>query len=73
MKVDVYGRFRLDVVRENGQWTAYRLELGKRIKLSELAIPSDLEAAEIPVFLDDLYHESALPGQRVQILPEVEQ
>jgi hypothetical protein len=65
VKVDVYGRFQLDVVREGQRWVAYRLALGKRIQWNELAIPSKLEAAEICEYLDDLYHEMAKPGQRV--------
>jgi hypothetical protein len=39
MRVDVYGRFQLEIVREADRWTAYLLEPGKRIKLADLAIP----------------------------------
>jgi hypothetical protein len=68
VKVDVFGRFQLDVVREGQRWVVYRLELGKRIPWSELAIPATLEAGEICEYLDDLYHEMAKPGQRVREL-----
>ena len=68
MKVDVYGRFQLEVTRENGQWIAYRLEPGKRIKVPELAIPESLEDGEVTEFLDDLFHEMSKPGQTVRIV-----
>jgi hypothetical protein len=66
VKFDVLGRFKLEVVREQDQWVAYRLEPGKRMKLPELAIPAMLEPLEIAEYLDDLYHEMAKPGQAVR-------
>jgi len=65
MKFDVYGRFRLEVTREEGSWVAYRLEPGKRIKISE-PIPDSLEENEIGAYLDDIYHEMARPNQTVR-------
>ena len=67
MKVNVYGRFTLDVVREGKQWAVYRLEPGKRIKVRDFVVPSSLREAEIGTFLDDIYHELAKPGQTVQL------
>ena len=67
MRFNVYGRFKLDVVREENQWAVYRLELGKRIQVREFLIPSSLREAEIGTFLDDIYHELAKPGQIVQL------
>ena len=66
----MYGRFKLDVVREGNQWAVYRLELGKRIRVREFAIPSSLREAEIGILLDDIYHELARPGQCVQLESE---
>ena len=66
VKFDVFGRLQLDVVREGGLWVAYRLDLGKRMKLNELAIPPNLDASEIGTYLDDLYHEMGRPGQVVR-------
>jgi len=54
VRFNVYGRFKLDVVREGNQWAVYRLELGKRIKVREFTIPSSLREAEIQTFLDDI-------------------
>ena len=70
MLFDVYGRIRLEILREADGWVAYRIEPGKRIKLPELAIPASLSAAELPVYLDDLYHEMAKPGQSVRQMVE---
>jgi hypothetical protein len=68
VKLDVYGRFKLEVVREQSQWVAYKLEVGRRIRWSELVIPSTLDASEIATYLDDLFHEMAGPGQYVRVL-----
>jgi len=66
----VYGRFQLEILREDGRWAAYRLEPGKRIRLPELAIPGDLDATQVAQFLDDLYHEMSKPGQAIRVLPD---
>ena len=68
MRLDVYGRYQLEVLRENDCWIAYRLELGKRIRIPELAIPPGLQANEIAEYLDDLYHEMSEPGQTIRVL-----
>jgi hypothetical protein len=70
MKFDVYGRFQVEVVREGDGWVAYRLAPGKRTKLNDLIIPASLEAGEIAVYLDDLYHEAAKPGDLVRIVDQ---
>jgi hypothetical protein len=66
VKFDVYGKLRIEVVREGDRWVAYRLELGKRSQLNEVVIPPSLPASDISVYLDDLYHEGAVPGQTVR-------
>ncbi len=70
MKIDVYGRFQLEVLHENGRWVAYQLEPGKKIKLRELIFPEDLRPEEVPTYLDDFYHEMARPGQNIRIVSE---
>lgn len=71
MKFDVYGRFQVEVRREGGQWVAYQISLGKRTRVSNLAIPQEIQTpAEIAQYLDDLYHEAALPGQSVTVVTE---
>ncbi|MCC6072080.1 hypothetical protein ACFSQU_21325 [Massilia sp. GCM10020059] len=66
MKFDIYGRFQLEVRRENDAWEVYHLEPGKRAKVSELVIPPELDADEIATYLDDIFHELAGLGQNVE-------
>lgn len=69
MKFDVYGRFQLEVAREGEIWVVYRLAPGKRIRASDLIIPSEVQPSEIATYLDDLFHEAASPGKSVRLLP----
>ena len=68
MKLDVYGRFHLEVRREDNSWVAYRLGLGKRMRDNNVIIPATLTADEIPIYVDDLFHELAGPGQVVRVI-----
>lgn len=68
MKFDVYGRFFIEVIRRGGDWEIYRVEEGRRIRFSEIAIPSDMPIDKIPYFLQDLWHESASPGKTIRRL-----
>lgn len=71
MKLDVYGRFKVEVRRETGRWVAYHIALGKRTRIDTVAIPADIQtAAEIARYLDDLYHEAARPGQSVSVVTD---
>ncbi|NML60003.1 hypothetical protein HHL21_02655 [Massilia sp. RP-1-19] len=69
MKFSIYGRFQLDVRRENDAWEVYHLEPGKRAKVNDLVIPPTLDADELATYLDDIFHELAGPGQSVQLMP----
>ena len=66
MLFDIYGRFRLEILREADGLVAYRIEPGKRIKVPELGFPTSLSDGEVAAFLDDLYHEMARPNQVVR-------
>lgn len=71
MKFDVYGRFQIEVCREDDQWVAYQSALGKRTRVNNLAIPQEIRTpAEMARYLDDLYHEVARPGQSVTVVAE---
>jgi hypothetical protein len=70
MKFNIYGRFQVDVRRENEAWIVYRAELGKRTKLHEVIVPPDLAAEEIATYLDDVFHEYAGIGQTVEQLAD---
>ena len=69
MKFDVYGRFRLEVLRENDAWAAYRVGTGTRARDNSIVIPGELAAHEIAGYLDDVFHESSGPDQSVRLLP----
>jgi hypothetical protein len=70
MKFNIYGRFQVEVRRESELWTVYRSEMGKRAQLNDVVIPSDLEASEIAVYLDDIFHEFAGIGQCVELMQD---
>jgi hypothetical protein len=70
MKFSIYGRFQVEVRRENGSWTVYRAEMGKRARLNDVVVPSDLLAHEIAGYLDDIFHEFAGIGQCVELLQD---
>lgn len=65
MRFDIYGRFQVEVLRDDGRWVAYRAALGKRSEVEDLVIPGDLSEQEIPGYLDAFYHELAQFGQKV--------
>ena len=65
MKFEVYGRFTLEVLREQGQWQVYRLSPGKRVHEPGIVLPAALQESEIEQAIDDLFHELSRPGQQV--------
>jgi hypothetical protein len=67
---DVYGRFRIEVLREDGRWVLRRLEPGRRMILRDLVIPDDTPAEQIPRVLEDLLHEFAAPDRRIRPLEQ---
>jgi hypothetical protein len=69
MKFDIYGRFRLDILREGNGWIAYRIGGGKRVRDASIAIPASLRPDELTGYLDDLFHELSSPGRTVRALP----
>lgn len=68
MKFDVYGRFQLEVLRENDAWMAYRTGLGTRARDGSIVIPDSLAPEEIAGYLDDLFHELSGPGQTIRVV-----
>ena len=70
MKFNMYGRFQLDVRRENDAWAVYRSESGKRRRLGDVVLPGDLTADELAIYLDDIFHEYAGFGDSVEIMPD---
>jgi hypothetical protein len=70
MKFNIYGRFQVEVRRENESWSIYRAEMGKRTVLNDFVIPSALGPDEIAGYLDDIFHEFAGIGQCVELVQD---
>lgn len=68
MRFDIYGQQELDVIRDGGGWKVYGVADGKRILLSDVVIPAEVEESEMSTFLDDLFHELARPGKTIRRL-----
>ena len=68
MKFSIYGRFQLEIQRENDAWAVYRISPGKSLRVDDVVLPPDLPEAELATFLDDLFHELAGPGDSVERL-----
>lgn len=63
---DIYGKMLLQIERSDGFWAVYRLRDGRRSPFHDISIPPDMPAAAIETFLDDMFHESSGPGQRIR-------
>jgi hypothetical protein len=68
MKFDIYGRYRLEVIREAEAWLVYRVDNDKRRRVFDVVIPSSTRKEEIPTYLDDLLHELASPGATIRCI-----
>jgi hypothetical protein len=68
MKFNIYGRFQVDVRREDDAWAVYRAELGKRTLCADVFIPPDVPAEALAIYLDDIFHEYAGPGGEVRAI-----
>lgn len=66
MKLDVYGRFQLDIAWENFQWIVREIRDGKRLLVADAIIPAHFGETEIIAYIDDLHHEGARPGLSVR-------
>jgi len=66
VRFDIYGHYELDVVREGANWKIFELGAGTRVPLNSVIIPADIDENEIAIYLDDLFHELARPGQVVR-------
>ncbi len=71
MKFDVYSRFVVQVERVDGRWRLWRIgPSGLRRRVDDLAIPSNCRPQEIPVYLDDMYHEFSMPGSEIKMIDD---
>jgi hypothetical protein len=66
MRFNIYGRFQVEVRRENDSWAVYRSEAGKRTLLNDVVVPPNLTSDELATYLDDIFHEFAKVGDHVE-------
>jgi hypothetical protein len=65
-RFDVYGRFRIEVVRDGDRWVVYRLGLGTRRHDDAIGVPDSVTPSELRGVLEDLLHEYARPGYELR-------
>jgi len=69
MKLDIFGKMEIEILRKDGGWEAYRLgDEGKKRKLHDLKFPKSLPENEIIGFVEDVYHEWATPENQSVIV-----
>ena len=68
MRFCIYDRFIIEILREDHCWTAFRLADGKKTPERNFVIPQDLDASDLVIFLDDMFHEFARPGTSIKKL-----
>ncbi|WP_374357990.1 hypothetical protein [Chitinimonas sp.] len=68
LRFDLYGRQQIAIRREGDGWRAYRPGNGTLVPMAELPIPAGLAAAELAIYLDDIFHEMGEPGREVRLL-----
>jgi hypothetical protein len=68
MRLNVHGRFQLEILRDRDPWIAYRIGKGTRVPDPDVVIPASAQPDEIPTFLDDIFRELAGPGTTIRVL-----
>lgn len=70
MKLDIYGKMDIEVIRKDGEWLAYRLgDEGKKRQLHDIKFPKTLPQDEIIGYVEDVYHEwASAKNQSVKFL-----
>jgi hypothetical protein len=69
MMFNIYRRFELEILREDGRWVVYRLGNGTRRADWSIVIPHDAREDDLAGFLDDFFHEYAQPDDRITTRP----
>ena len=66
MRFDVYGPYRIEVLRNTGRWDVFRLDDGKRRLAPDIIIPCAVNEDELASCLEDILHELSLPGRTLR-------
>lgn len=56
-RIDVYGRYQLEVERYGDRWVVFVLGEGKRRESPSIHIPPDVADDQLAAYLEDLLHE----------------
>jgi len=57
IKFNVFGK-QMSVLKKDEEWQLFNeSDIGIRSRVYDVVIPSDLEATELGIYLDDIYHE----------------
>ena len=63
MKLNVFGKKVIEVIRKDNEWKVFYLgNEGKKRKAEGLVIPSSINESEIEEYIADLFHEMATPS-----------
>jgi len=73
MKLDIFGKQEMEVVRRDGEWLAFYCgNEGKKRKAQGIIIPSAFSESEIVEYIDDLFHEWATAERpSVKVIPNL--
>jgi len=66
MRFDVYGRYKLEIVRDGARWAMFRLDQGRKRPFTDFVVPESLGPDDIATYLDDMLHEWAKPGDTIR-------
>lgn len=59
IKFDVFGK-KMSVSRDGNEWLLFLdSDMGKRIRVYDVVIPSDLKESDLAGYLSDMFHEHA--------------
>jgi len=65
---DIYGRMQMEVICCDQSRIAYRVVSGRRQLETDFVIPDGYTAEQICIYLDDMFHEQAKPGQEIRLI-----
>ena len=72
MQYDIYGKFKIEVVRKNDVWLVFRIGQGVKLPEYNVHIPDNASEKQVLMALDDAFHEFARPGAVIQTIESIE-
>ena len=73
MKLDIFGKQEMEIVRRNGEWLAFYCgNEGKKRKAQGVTIPGALNETDVIKYIDDLFRELATPeNSSVKVIAKI--